>query len=67
MHYLPLEADLMLGDTVVTSGLSALAPKGMLIGKIAEIRKEFSGLSLYCLIKPAVDFNRLEEVLVVTE
>lgn len=67
MHYLPTEADLAPGDIVITSGFSAFSPKGILIGKIAEIGKEFSGLSLYCLIKPAVDFNRLEEVLVVSE
>lgn len=65
MRYLPYDADVEVGDIIVTSGLDNFYPKGILIGKVIEVCKEFSGLSKYALIKPAVNFSTVEEVLVV--
>jgi len=65
MKYLPEETDIKIGDTVVSSGLDNVYPKGVLIGKVIEIGREFSGLSCYALIRPAVSFSNLEEVLIV--
>lgn len=67
MKYLPEDADIKIGDTVISSGLDNVYPKGILIGKVVEIGREFSGLSRYALIKPAVNFSNLEEVLVVVQ
>jgi len=65
MKYLPEEADIKIGDLVVSSGLNSTYPKGILIGKIVESGKDFSGLSRYAVITPVVNFSNLEEVLVV--
>lgn len=65
MKYLPEGADIKLQDIVVSSGLSDTYPKGLLIGRVVDIGKEFSGLSRYAIIKPAVNFSNLEEVLIV--
>jgi len=65
MKYLPEEADIKLQDIIISSGLDNVYPKSILIGKVVEIGKEFSGLSRYALIKPAVNFSNLEEVLIV--
>lgn len=65
MKYLPEDADIKIGDMVVSSGLNNIYPKGVMIGKIIEIGKEFSGLSRYVIIEPVVNFSNLEEVLVV--
>ncbi len=65
MKYLPEETDIKIGDTVVSSGLDNVYPKGVLIGKVIEIGREFSGLSCYALIRPAVSFSNLEEILIV--
>lgn len=67
MRYLPKEADIKAADTIVTSGLTDLYPKGLLIGKVMEVGEEFSGLSRYAIIKPAVELSNLEEVLVVAQ
>jgi cell shape-determining protein MreC len=37
----------------------------LLIGTVTEIGEEFSGLSRYAMIKPAVNLSNLEEVLVI--
>ena len=65
IKYLPEEADIKIGDTIVSSGLDEAYPKGILIGRVVEIGREFSGLSRYALIRPAVNFSSIEEILVV--
>ncbi|MBI4314150.1 MAG: rod shape-determining protein MreC [Candidatus Omnitrophica bacterium] len=51
------------GDIVVTSGIGATLPKGLLIGTVVRVDKDPSGLYFQALLKPAVDPARLEEVL----
>ena len=65
--YLPLEAKSQPGDQIVTSGLGGIFPKGILIGTIREVEKEQSGMVLSALIEPRVNFNRLEEVLIILD
>lgn len=65
MKYLPEDADINLNDTVVTSGLNDVYPKGLLIGTVVDIGKEYSGLSRYAIIKPAVNLSNIEEVLII--
>lgn len=65
MKYLPEKADIKIQDTVITSGLNEAYPKGLLIGTVVEINNDFSGLSRYALIKPAVNLAGIEEVLIV--
>lgn len=65
MKYLSEDADIKIGDMAISSGLNGAYPKGILIGKIVEIGKDFSGLSRFAVIEPAVKFSNIEEVLVV--
>lgn len=65
MRYLPKDADIKVSDIIVTSGLTGKYIKGLLIGRVVEIGDEFSGLSRYCLIKPAVSLSNIEEVLII--
>lgn len=65
MRYLSKDADIVAGDLVITSGLSQIYPKGLLVGKVVDIRGDLSGLNCYAIIKPAVDCSAIEEVLVI--
>ena len=67
MRYIPEDADIKIRDVVVTSGLNAAYPKGLLIGRVVDINNEFSGLSRYAIIKPAVNLSDVEEVLIVIQ
>lgn len=58
------DVDISVGDTIETSGLGGIYPKGIIIGKVKEIRRKASDLNRYAIIEPAVDFKRLEEVFV---
>ena len=56
--------DLQVGDLVVSSGLDGIFPSGLPIGRIQAVDKQGQGLFQYAQIDPAVDVERLEEVLV---
>jgi rod shape-determining protein MreC len=53
------------GDRVVTSGAAGVFPKGVLVGTISSVKKDKIGAFLQVEVEPAVDFGRLEEVLVI--
>lgn len=65
MKYLPKDSDIKVSDIIITSGLTSVYPKGLLIGTVVNIGEEFSELSRYAIIKPAVGFSSLEEVLII--
>lgn len=54
------------GDLVVTSGLGNLFPKGLPIGRVVRVEDKGSALFNFAVLSSAVDFNRVEEVLLVT-
>ena len=54
------------GDLVVTSGLGNLFPKGLPIGRVVSIEDKGSALFHFAVVTPAVDFSRVEELLLVT-
>lgn len=65
LYYLPIDSKIQLGDTVTTSGLGGVYPKDLIIGKVIDIEEDKSKLLKSALIKPSVDFDRLEEIFVV--
>ena len=64
--YIPPEANLAQGDTVETSGLGGIYTKGIYIGKVSRIVNNTSLNDRYALIETAVNFSKLETVLVIT-
>jgi len=64
MEYVSEVADVSVGDVVVTSGIDGIFPKGSIIGTVESVEK--SGVVYRrIVVRPAVDFRSLEEVLVV--
>ncbi len=59
-------ANVAAGDLVVTSGLGNLFPKGVPIGRVVKIEDKGSALFHFAVLTPAVDFARVEEVLLLT-
>ena len=60
------EDDVKVGDLVVTSGLGQRFPASILVGRINEVQKKEYGLYQDATVVPAVNFSRLEEVLIMT-
>jgi rod shape-determining protein MreC len=63
-NYVLRKHDISLGDSVITSGLDGVFPKGLPIGRVSEIVRLSAGIFQEIAITPYVDFDTLEEVLV---
>lgn len=56
---------IQIGDLVVTSGAGGLFPRGIPIGRVRAIDDRGSALFHYAQLAPAVDFARIDEVLLI--
>ena len=65
MIHIATEAPVREKQVIISSGLGGIFPKGLLIGRITKLEMESNGLVKYAMIRPFVDFNQLEEVLVI--
>jgi rod shape-determining protein MreC len=65
LKYVKHREDLRVGDLVATSGLDGIFPRGVAVGTISRLSREEGGLFQTAEVEPAVDFNKLEEVMVV--
>ena len=63
--HMPHDADIEIGDKVVTSGLDGIFSEGIPIGTVVEIADEVGGLTKQATIEPYVNFYRLEEVFII--
>lgn len=62
----PKDADVLQGDTLITSGYGGVYPKGIIVGYVGEIKTNSEGYVNKAQVQPAVNFYKLEEVFVIT-
>ncbi len=65
MSVITEDADVMIGDTVETSGIGGVYPKNIVIGTVLKFEENTDGTGTYAVLKPYVDFQRLYEVMVI--
>jgi rod shape-determining protein MreC len=61
----PLRADVAPGDTIVSSGYGGVFPYGLMLGVVEKVGVDKRKLVLDVEIRPALDFNRINQVLVI--
>jgi len=64
VRYLPLLADVVVGDEVVTSGMGGVFPKGIPVGRVIAVERKSGALFQEAVLEPKVDLGRLEEVVI---
>jgi len=67
LSYLKKDADITIGDTVETSGLGGVYPKGLLIGTVEQVLPEQSGMSNYAVVRPAIELSKIKKVFVIKD
>lgn len=65
MSFIDPNAELVLEDEVLTSGLGGLFPRGIYVGKISAIKKESYESTKYAVIQSDINFKKLDKVLVI--
>jgi len=63
-EYLLRKHDVSVGDMIVTSSLDGVYPKGLSIGKVVTVDRPHAGIFQRVAVAPFVDFEKLEEVVV---
>ncbi len=66
LEYVGKEEDVVVGDTLVTSGLGLLFPKGFPVGTVFQITDDKGGISKRVRVASAANLNALEELFIVT-
>ncbi len=65
--YIPTDANLTIGDEIETSGMGGIYPKGIHIGTIKDIVNTKNITDRYMMVETAVDFKKIETVLVIVK
>ncbi len=64
IKFVPIDAELEVGDKVISSGLGGVFPKGWAVGTVVKTVKRKQELFQDVVVAPSVDLSRLEDVLV---
>jgi len=67
LDYALRKDEIRVGDTIVTSGLDGVYPKGLRVGSVTSVIRRHSGMFQDVVVSPFVDFEKIEEVLVIPE
>lgn len=65
MVNLAKEGDVLIGDTLITSGYGGVFPKGLLVGHVTGLTNDPEGFVKNASVETTVDFRKLEEVFVI--
>jgi rod shape-determining protein MreC len=66
VEYVQRTDEIEVGDLLVTSGVGRRFPRGIPVGTVTQVTRRDFGIYQQVLATPAVDFSRIEEVLIVT-
>lgn len=64
--YISIDSNIIEGDSVESSGMGGIYPKGIHIGKITKITEGKNKIDKVVEVQTAVDFEKLETVLIIT-
>jgi rod shape-determining protein MreC len=64
IKFVPNNAEIKVGDQVLSSGLGGIFPKGLIIGTVSKVHQKKQGLFQEITLAPSSDLYNLEEVLV---
>ncbi len=65
LRFLAPDAQVKPGELVLTSGKGGIFPKGLLLGAVVSIEPEPLGIGKRAIVRPAVRFHKLEQVLLI--
>ncbi len=64
LYYVLRNADVAVGDRIVTAGIGGIFPSGVPLGRVSAVRKKERGMFQEIEVSPSVDFQRLESVFI---
>jgi rod shape-determining protein MreC len=65
LEFAQQDDDVKVGDAIITSGIGGIFPKGLPIGEVTMVKKGEYGIFQTVEVRPRVNLDRLEELLVI--
>jgi len=65
LEYVDTSSEPETGETVLTSRFGGVYPEGIVVGRVESVSEGARGLDLSLSVSPAVDFERVDEVLII--
>jgi rod shape-determining protein MreC len=65
--YIPQSDQVEEGDVVITSGLGAVFPEGLVVGKVARVERKDADPFQAAVVEPAVEMDKLERLYVLAD
>lgn len=67
LSYLPDDAQLVVGDEVLTSGKGDVYPSGLVVGQVEGVFTDASGMNRYAIVAPETKLDQLVEVFIIKD
>ena len=66
MTYIAADADIKVGDRIVSSGYGSVYPRGLVIGTVEKIESDTSSRSVTVTVRPSADLSDLSRMMIIT-
>ena len=66
VYDLPMDSEVKEGDVILTSGVGMVYPKEIRIGEVIKVEEDKVKVMKSAIVKPYVDFNKLEDLFIVS-
>lgn len=67
LRYLPFDADIEVGDRILSSGLGSVYPRGLVIGEVTAVTGDAYDHTKIAVVRPAADLAGLTRVMILTD
>lgn len=65
LEFLPMDSKVKKGDDILTSGIGAMYPKGIRIGKVTLVEEDKGKIMKNAIIKPSANLEKVQEIFIV--
>lgn len=65
--YVDIDADVQLGDLIVTAGTGSIYPAGLTVGRVTALEPDPYSRTMTVIVTPMVDLDHISTVLVITD
>lgn len=67
MEYMGADADIRVGDRIISAGYGSVYPRGLVIGTVESVEKDADGRDLRVVVRPGTDLANATKLMIVTD
>ncbi len=67
MEYMAADADIKVGDRILSSGLGSVYPRGLVVGYVESVEEDASSRALSVTVRPCADLTDISRLMIITK